>query len=149
MTGQIAFARTIRALDADDFRGSKLGLLVAIVLLALWTWWFFTARIPQYEVTASVRLELDHNSAVADFPATAGIQTGQHAQIISNDGGIIEAQVEKVRNEPTTGSLRVQFNLFPSPQSPATSHQPPATARVSVETNRISPAALVLRALHR
>jgi hypothetical protein len=143
MTGQIAFARTIRALDADDFRGSKLGLLVALALLACWTCWMFAARIPQYEVTANARLELDHNSAAADFPATTRIHPGQHAQIVWNDGDIIEAQVEKVRNEPT-GSIRVQFNLF---SIPATSHQPPATARVSVETNRISPAALVLRAL--
>jgi hypothetical protein len=46
----IAFARTIRALDADDFRGSTLGLLFAAVLLAGWTWWFFTPSIPQFSV---------------------------------------------------------------------------------------------------
>lgn len=66
MTGQIAFARTIRALDADDFRGSKLALFFAIILIALWAWWFFAASIPQYQTTTHV--ELNQNSAEANFP---------------------------------------------------------------------------------
>jgi len=46
VTGQAAFARTLRALDADSFRVSKLALLVAVILLGAWTWWFFTPSIP-------------------------------------------------------------------------------------------------------
>jgi hypothetical protein len=141
MTGQIAFARTIRALDADDFRGPKLGLFFALILLGLWIWWFFAASIPQYKT--STNLELNQNTALADFPPTTQIHPGQPAQITLDDGQIINAQVEKVTNELTT--VRVQFNLPPT--TPATSHQPPATARV--ETARISPAAIVLHALHR
>ena len=141
MTGQIAFARTIRALNADDFHGSKLGLFFAIILLALWTWWFFAASIAQYET--STNLELNQNTALADFTPTTKIHPGQPAQITLDDGQLINAQVEEVTHEPTT--VRIQFNL--SPTTPATSHQPPATARV--ETARISPAAIVLHALHR
>ncbi len=151
MTGQIAFARTLRALDADDFRGSKMGLFFAIILLAAWIWWLFAASIPQYEVSSHTRLDLNHNSAVADFPPTTRIHPGQSAQITTNDGQIIQAQVEKVINEPTI--TRVQFTLSTTspatshqppatPEPPATSHQPPATARI--EVNRTSPATLVL-----
>ena len=141
MTGQIAFARTIRALDADDFRGSKIGSFFAIILLACWTWWLFTARIPQYEI--STHLELNDNFAIAEFPSNTHIHPGQPAQVTLNDGQIIKGQVEKVTNEPT--SVRVQLTL--SATKPATSHQQPATARV--ESKRVSPAAIVLHALNR
>jgi hypothetical protein len=142
MTGQIAFARTIRALDADDFRASKIGSFFAILLLALWTWWFFTPRVPQYET--STHLELDHNSAIADFPPTTQIHPGQPAQIISPDGVTIQAQVENVRNEPTV--THVEFNLLLSAQSPAPSPQP-LRATASIEVARSSPASIVLRAI--
>src|SRR5271167_1292305 len=145
MTGQIAFARTLRALDADNFRGSKLSLLLAFAVLALWTWWMFAARIPQYEVANNTQLDLPHNSASADFPQSTHIQPGQHAQITSNDGAILQAEVVNVRNEPT-GPTHITFNLF---QTTVPGYQPPATARAtaSVEVTRISPAALVLRSL--
>jgi hypothetical protein len=141
MTGQIAFARTIRALDSDDFRAPKLGLFFAIILLALWAWWFFAASIPQYET--STNLQLNQNTAIADIPPTTQIHPGQSAQITTNDGQLINARVEKVTTEPTT----VRIHLTLSPTTPATSHQPPATARV--KTARVSPAAIVLRSLHR
>jgi hypothetical protein len=151
MTGQIAFARTLRSLDADDSRGSKMGLFFAIILLAAWTWWLFAANIPQYEVSSHTRLDLNHNFAEADFSPTTRIHPGQPAQITTNDGQIIQAQVEKVINEPTI--TRVQFTLSKAspatshqppatPEPPATSHQPPATARI--EVTRTSPATLVL-----
>jgi hypothetical protein len=138
MTGQIAFARTIRALDADDFRGSKLGLFFAIVLIALWTWWFFAASIPQYET--STRLQLNGTSAEADFQPTVQILSGQPAQISVN-GETIQATVENVINEPT--KTHVELNLLTT--APATGSQPPATARVEID--RATPASLVLRAI--
>ncbi len=46
MNQGIAFARTLRALDADDFRASKLGLLAAALLLCAWVWWMFAAQRP-------------------------------------------------------------------------------------------------------
>lgn len=53
MNQGIAFARTIRALEADDFRRSKIGLLIALILLAAWIWWMFAARVPQNGVRMS------------------------------------------------------------------------------------------------
>jgi hypothetical protein len=141
MTGQIAFARTIRALDADDFRGSKIGSFFAIVLLALWTWWFFAPSIPQYET--STHLELNGKSAEADFPPNTQIHPGEPAQIISPDGVITRAQVEKVINEPTNTHVHLTLRTTP----PATSNQPPSTAQI--EINRATPASLVRTALSR
>src|SRR5579871_405579 len=45
MTGRAAFARTLRALDADRFRASEFALLLGAILLAAWLWWFFTPSI--------------------------------------------------------------------------------------------------------
>jgi hypothetical protein len=141
MTGQIAFARTLRALDADNFRAPKLGLFFAIALLGAWTWWLFAARIPQYEVTTN--LELSGNSAEAIFPQTTTIHPGQPAQITLTDGQILEARVEKVRNEPT--GVRTYFSLSSTLLTP--SPQPPA--RATVEVDHAAPATMVLHALHR
>lgn len=144
MTGQIAFARTLRALDADDYRASNLGLLLAIVLFALWTWWLFAASIPQYETSTNTQLDLRANSALANFPPTSQIHPGQPAQIIPIGGIAIPAKVENVRNEPN-GQILVQFNLLPSPsQPPAPSSQP---GQASIEVARLSPARVLLRSL--
>jgi hypothetical protein len=142
MTGQIAFARTIRALDADDFRGSKLGLFFAIVLLALWTWWFLAASVPQYETTTHV--ELNQNSAEAYFPRNTLILSNQPAQITMNDGQTIQAKVEKIISEPTTTHVHLTLLTTPPP-----SPQPPAPARVLIEINRATPASMVRSALNR
>jgi hypothetical protein len=144
MTGQIAFARTLRALDADDFRGSNLGLLLALAIFALWTWWLFAARIPQYETSPNTQLDLPAKSATADFPPTSNIHPGQPAQIIPTGGIAIPAKVENVRNEPN-GQILVKFNLLPPPsQSPAAGPQP---AQASIEVARLSPARVLLRSL--
>jgi hypothetical protein len=130
----IAFARTLRALDADGFGASKLGLLLAAVLLIAWTWWMLAARVPQYETTTNVRIESDH--AVAYFPVNAisRIQVGQ-AAVIHIDGGAFSSQVQSKASDHVDLAL------------PATSHQPPAPTSADVETTRVSPAAIALQTL--
>ncbi len=143
MTGQIAFAKTLRALDADDSRTSKLALFSAIILLAAWTWWILTPTVPQYEVSNRVTLDLTTNSATAEFASTTRIHPGQHAEI--DNGAIIKAEVVNVQNEPT-GSIHVQLKLYPP-----TSHQPPTTSHqqaiASIELAPVSPATIALRTL--
>src|SRR5580658_2850441 len=93
MNQGIAFARTIRALHADDFRSSKLSLAIAAILLAAWTWWMLAARVPQYESTTNVRLE--SGRAIAYFSTTDQIRPGQTAFVtLAND--TVTAQVQNV-----------------------------------------------------
>jgi len=127
----IAFARTLRALEADDFRASKLGLLTAIVLLGAWTWWLFAARVPEYESTNNVRIE--SGRAIAYFPSTSSIAIGRPALVHVN-GTTISAQVQ------TIASDHVELAL------PATSQVLTATS-VDIETARVAPAALALKTL--
>jgi hypothetical protein len=132
----IAFARTLRALDADGFGASKLGLMLAALLLIAWTWWVLAARVPQYETTTNVRIESGH--ALAYFPADviSRIKVAQPATL-HLDGVAFSSHVESKASDHIDLAL------------PATSHQPPATISADVETTRVSPAAIALQTLTR
>jgi len=139
MNQGIAFARTLRALDADDFRASKLGLLAAAVLLAAWTCWLFVARVPQYESTNNVRIE--SGRAVAYFPPAglAHVHPDQPA-LVHLDGETVLARVQIVASD------HAELLLAPNPQPPI-----PASLSVSaeIEITRVSPAAIALQTLTR
>jgi len=139
MNQGIAFSRTLRALDADDFRASKLGLLAAGVLLAAWVWWMFAARVPQYETTTNVRIESGH--ALAYFPADAigRISIGQPA-IVHVDGGAFSSRVESIFPD------HAGLVLAPNPQSPIPAS---SSASAEIEIARTSPASIALRTLAR
>lgn len=140
MNQGIAFARTLRALDADGFGASKLGLLLAALLLIAWSWWMLAARVPQYESTTNVRIE--SGRAVAYFPADAisRIKVGQPAKV-HLVGGAFSSHVQSIASDHIDLAL------------PDTSHQPPATtstpASAEIETTRVSPAAIALQTLTR
>ncbi len=138
MNQGIAFARTTRALDADDFRGSRLGLLIAAILLAAWTWWMLAARVPQYETTTNVRAESGRVIAYFAPDSVSRIHADQPAFIRLN-GSSYSARVQSV----TADHAELVF----------TSHQRPATistsATAEIETSRVSPAAIALRTLTR
>jgi hypothetical protein len=146
MNAGIAFARTLRALDADDFHASKFSLLLVAAILAAWTWWLLAARVPQYASSDNARFELDPTSqtttAVADFPPSADkIHPGQPAQIGFVYQENIAARVASVHTLPHL--IRVHFQFLSTPET--LDH--PVTA--TVEVDRISPAAIALRTLGR
>jgi hypothetical protein len=140
MNQGIPFARTVRALDADDFRTSKLGLLLAAAVLAAWIWWALAARVPQYELSANVRLDRIAQSAVAYFPASirAHLRPGQHAVLRTNSSAI-DAQVTDT-TETSDGQVRVNLRL----SQPVAYFAQPITAEL--EMDRVSPATIALRA---
>ena len=139
MNQGIAFARTLRALDADDFRASKLGLLAAAILLAAWTWWLVAARLPQYESTTNVRIE--SGRAVAYFPPE--VLSRMHSDepaLIHIDGATFSARVQSISSD------NVELDLAPNPQPPIPAS---SSATAEIETARVSPAALALQTLSR
>lgn len=145
MNGPTAFARTIRALEADSFRRSNLILLLTLGLLAAWTAWFLNAAVPQYETTSAVRVE--PNRIVATFPARVldHVRPGQ-AATVTVGGAAMPARVSAIGVEATHGEVRAV--LLPQTESPlANSSGQPAEAAVEIE--RISPAQFVLRAIGR
>jgi hypothetical protein len=139
MNQGIAFARTLRALDADDFRTSKLGLLAAAVLLVAWTWWLFAARLPQYESTSNVRIE--SGRAIAYFlpDVVTRIHTGQPAIVRWGDNAI-SARVQTIVSD------HAELVLVPNPQPPIPAS---SSASADIEITRVSPAAIALQTLGR
>jgi hypothetical protein len=124
MNQGIAFARTLRALDADEYRASKLGLAAAAILLVAWAWWMIGARIPQYESTTNVRLENGH--AIAYFPSA----------VVHSSGMAIAARVQSITSDYAELDL-------------GANRQPPTATSVDVEVSRVSPAAIAFRTLTR
>jgi multidrug resistance efflux pump len=55
------FSRSIRSITVDSFRFSLLGLCLGVVLVILWTAWFFFARVSLYEVAQTARLEVNQS----------------------------------------------------------------------------------------
>jgi len=140
MNQGIPFARTIRALDAHDFRGSKLGLLLAAVVLACWLWWALAARVPRYELSTNVQLDPAGHSAVAYFRPHAGIsiRAGQTA-IIRAGNSAVDATV-KSATTMNDGQIRADLQVSQRAIPLA------APVAVELEIERISPATLALRA---
>jgi len=134
MNQGIPFARTLRALDAGDFRISKLGLLLAAAVLSAWFWWAFAARVPQYEISATAHVDSTGQNAVAYFHSA---RVGQHA-ILRSNGVTIEAVVTAVSE---TNGGQIHANLQPLQTAHLTE---PLSAELEVE--RVSPALIVLRA---
>ena len=64
------FSRTLRSLRAERSRGSIVGVAVLVVVLALWSAWFISARLPIYALSAEARLEVER--AVHPVAANAG-----------------------------------------------------------------------------
>jgi hypothetical protein len=137
MNQGIAFTRTLRALDADDFRASKLGLFAATALLIAWTWWMFSARVPQYESTTNVRIE--SGQVIAHFPprALARIRTNQPATVHLGDSSF-PARVQSVAAD------RAELVLAPNPQPPIPAS---SSGTAEIEVSAASPASITLRIL--
>jgi hypothetical protein len=150
MNGSSAFARTMRALDADDFRGSKLGLLLLAAVLAGWAWWMLAAAVPQYETSENALLNVDLDSgaprAIADFPVQTArrIHPGQPA-VLQASGAQQSIQAEVSRVTPEGPFVRVTFKL----QQASTDDQSHTTVRAtaSITVDHISPATIALRAI--
>lgn len=135
MNQGIAFARTIRALDADSFRASKLTLLLAVTILAAWIWWAFAARFPQYQTYRNVHVDLDAQTALAYLP-DAHPRIGEHAILRTTDSSLA-ADITGLTHTPE--GLRITFHL------PQSSSRSSGTYSIDLETERVSPAVIALR----
>lgn len=157
-----AFSRSLRAIEADRGRRALWGTLLAAALLAAWLAWFALARVTLLEVTDAAWLEADTQGA--DAPALKGvalfapdalgrIEPGQPAQLHPRGStrptyGSFPAVVDRVLGLDESGQVRVELTLGLEPgTAPALRAGQPATVEIEVE--RLSPAALVLRAAGR
>jgi hypothetical protein len=144
------FANTLRSLNADRFRGSLIGLAVALVLLLAWGGWFLLARITVYEVSTTATVAED-GYVVAEFPAAAfeRIRRGQAAWLRPVKEGVkqparVPGVVFELRRASSTEPSRVK--LFPVlDRDPSEVLPAGQKVKVEIEVETVPPAAMVLR----
>ena len=136
------FARTLRALKADSFRGSLLALVFVIALLGGWMAWFFLARVARYEVTDTARIEVDQETHPVQSPVLArvvlsnlvlGKEVNAGDDLVELDSNAERLQVEEQRTQlaaltSQTDSLKTQVAQLEQAQA-----REEQTAHVAIE----------------
>ena len=161
----VAFARTLRALNADGYRLTLAALAAAMVLLLAWCVWFFVTEITFFETSQDAYVD-DEGFVIAQFDSEKlkRIQRGQTARF-RPEGQLLETagvplQVAAVSRQPQAAEGQVRL-LPPRPRSADTRSAdarsadarsvatarlwPGLTGRVDVVVERATPARLVLR----
>jgi hypothetical protein len=163
------FSRSQRALKADDPHRLLPGLLLAMLLMILWTAWFFKAQIALYEYTEAAQVEIDQTAGqvnrpstilpwtnfkvVAHFPPSVAfgrIRPGQPARMRLHNYpwtqyGFITARVAKVANEIKDGYVRAEFTIHAN-STPLIPLQDGLSGAIEVEVGHTTPISLILRA---
>ncbi|MGA1874153.1 MAG: hypothetical protein ACMUIA_00935 [bacterium] len=163
------FSRSQRALKADDPHRLLLGLLLATLLMILWTAWFFKARIALYEYTEIAQVEIDppavqgnRRSTILPWPnfkvvahflpsaAFGRIRPGQSARMRLHNYpwtqyGFITAKVARVANEIKDGYIQAEFTIHSNSPS-LIPLQPGLSGDLEVEVGHTTPISLILRA---
>jgi len=140
----IAFSRSLRSLESDQYRFSLVWLIIAIVLLGSWSIWFFTAKIGVYETTRTFEVSRDgYLKATFSEKSLKKILPGQKATF-KPDGTPARPSIKgEVMNIPQTsnrqdGQVEIYLNTSENIKNGI-------TGEIQVEVEKITPAGLVLR----
>jgi len=152
----IAFARSLRSLQADGWRAPMLGLLAGILLMVAWASWFFLSSVA---FTESGRLLANDANGflIVQFPTSSldRLKRGQAATLRWSGDAVSKASLRAVIAQVRPTDLAAgQVRIAIPPDQPAPppgllptqdneSELPAVTVEVTVE--RLSPAQLVLR----
>jgi multidrug resistance efflux pump len=97
-----AFARSLRALQADRSVGSGIVMALAVALLAVWGAWAAQGRVMVYEVTDRARLEVDRAIHPVQSPAA-----GRVSRALLTTGRMVQAGDPLVELETTIQRLQL------------------------------------------
>lgn len=151
------FGQSMRSLAADGGRGAIITTWIVIALLVAWTSWFVLAEVTVREA-ANARIDA-HDGAVhvvAEFlpeDSLGRIWPGQQGQLRLaafpwTQYGTVPVEVTTVAGGAKDGRVRVELSVRPGYDGRIPlAHDLPGTVEIEVE--RLSPAALVLRAAGR
>jgi hypothetical protein len=167
------FSRTIHSLQIDNYYTSLAGLLVAKLLLVMWGYWFFTAKITFFESSQAVSVTgkefLTHQFPkadsqvirvqvirerliIAEFPSESSetIKVGQAAFIrldgkVGKKTGIIPATVVNIIHPVGQEKETVVLRAGIDAAAP-NPFKEGRGGEVKIEVEHLTPATLVLRA---
>jgi hypothetical protein len=136
----------MRSLKTDSFRASRIGLILASLLMLALVFWFFSARVALYETSSDLSGSQDGRVLVTFKEEALGrIQQGQTALLrlggsTSQRSQPVTAMVFDVDREMNQVEL-----LILEGDLPADILSGKLTGQVEIEVERITPAELVLR----
>lgn len=141
----------MRSLNADSFRPTVVGLIMAMGLLIAWAAWFFLARITVYEAGEIAALTQEGTiSAKFSEEAVGRIERGQPALLkfeatAEGQAPPYPAVVVAIADSEQEGQVQVEFYPLADIR-PAIAGQERPRGLVEIEIEQVSPAVLVLRA---
>jgi len=161
------FSRTIRSIDADSFRASVAGLIVAFLVISAWCAWFFMARVSIYKVSPKAWVtgeetvtseffrnyrrsrEIREAGIVALFPPEdmADIRPGQEATLYLKKSGQVRslpAKVIRVVRQGDKERLRVELSTQLDINSQVRLRKGDV-GEIKIAVDHISPAIMVMR----
>jgi multidrug resistance efflux pump len=100
----IQFSRSIRSLNIDSFKASRVGLIFGSVLMLALVFWFFFARVSVYETSQELSID-EQGYILAEFPddSMTKIQAGQDVLV----------RVFSSSDQPPISIQGVVFDTFP------------------------------------
>lgn len=145
----LQFSRSLRSLNIDSFRASRIGLFLAIGNILLLLIWFSSAKVTLYEVSSELEIANDA-TLVAQFPAEsmARLYPGQSA-LVRIDAGqdqpliTIPSIVIGVDTKNNKVELLMMTDDLPAGLLEGGVE---GKAEVEVEVEYVTPAELVMRA---
>jgi len=164
------FTRSMRSVAEERSVGLLLQLSLAAVILALWLYWFFAARIAVYEQSVSARVEVDQlahrvdvvvGGQVVDSFLTLGRTVAKGEILVSLDDRALQldlaeqrarhkaslAQLDPLRLQITAQerALREQRRVAQAQLEETRSHARSAEALAQIDGNEAARAANLLR----
>ena len=145
----LEFSRSLRSLQLDSFRATRVALVLAILNMIVLLIWFLLGQITLYEVSTDLSLN-DDGTLVAIFSkeSISRIFTGQSA-ILRIDAGqdqplvTVPALVIAVEDKTGTAEFLILTDDLPSTISTG---EITGQAEIEVEVEYVAPVTLVLRA---
>lgn len=142
----IQFSRSIRSLNIDSFRASRIGLIIGSLLMLTLILWFFLARVSIHETSQDVNLGEDGRFLAAfSEDSLTRIQEGQEVLV----------RFFSSADEPPHTIQGVVFDIFPDSNQveiiivsedfidiPATDN---INAQVDIEIEQVTPFNLIMR----
>jgi membrane fusion protein (multidrug efflux system) len=135
------FSRTTRALNADTYRRSTLGLIIVMAVLGAWTAWLFMARVAVYEVTDTARLEVDRAVHPVQSPVFGRIVASHLAIGKQVNVGDVLVELDSEAEQLQLGEEQARVEAL-SAQLEALRHRGLAERQSQMETQQGTPVVL-------
>lgn len=112
----VAFSRSMRSLSLSSNRGSAWGLILAVIILGLWTGWALLARISLYETSSDARLEAEHAAHPIAAPVAGRVianhlAVGQQVRagevLVELDADTERLQLQEEQTQPAALSAQI------------------------------------------